>query len=369
MAGIFKTNGVWTCGFDFFGTGSSQIQAGGVFDLVSAPANLSCDPTYARYSGKGIRTSGVLGVGRTLGVNLQSMIVGFAFWTAGLPAGSNTIGILAFEDLTAGALQVGLGYNSQGQFQFYQSGVLVNFTQPSVPIGLPSAANLLTVNTYMYLEVMVTIASGGAGQLILNVNGTQAINFTGNTKQTANAWVSQVVIGENGTPTTPDHHFDDLYMLDLTAPAPLNTFCGPVRVQTDTPNADSANAGLNQWSFTTPQGTDFGNLANIPPNTAQYDFDGNVGDRMSFRFPSLTSLVYALNMWYSAEEDAAGTRSLVPIFRNNGNDQVGTSPGNLNSSYTYYNQAANLDPNTGNPWTSGPQGAVNACELGLKVAS
>lgn len=366
MAGIFNSNGIWTCGFDFFGTGTSTIVSGGVFDNVGNPGNTDCDPAFARFAGKGIRLFGVADLQRSLNVNLQTVIAGFAFSVTSLPV-SGAVGMFSFRDATAGTDQVGLCYTNTGALQCYKTNVL-NGGAPSNPVGPASVGSIVIPNSYMYVEIEAVISSS-VGQISVFVNGNPVLSFTGNTQSSANAWCNQVQWGAGSGAPNGGTNFDDLYLLDLTAPSPLNTFLGPVRIQTDGPNADSATSGLNAWAFTTPQGTDFGNLANIPPNTAQYDSDGNLGDRMSFRFPSLTSLVYALNMWYSAEIDAAGSRSLVPIYRNNGIDQAGPSPGNLNSTYTYYNQACTLDPNTGLPFPSGPQGAVNTVELGLKVNS
>ena len=91
---------------------------------------------------------------------------------------------------------------------------------------------------------------------------------------------------------------------------------------------------------------------------------------MSLAFPSLsTAKVFFLNTWFSAEEDAAGTRTIVPIFRNNSVDQVGPTAISLGTTYTYYNQPSTIDPNTSAAWASGTVVAAAGCEIGLKVAS
>lgn len=355
--GIFY-NGVWSCGFDFLPNGA--IAAGGVWDQV---ANVSpgVSATYARFSGKGLGLQGFSGqyVGRSFGVNLASVIVGFAFVCNNLPS-SGVQQIAQFYDSTAGSAQLTLGYNSSGQLGFYTG------ASGATLVGSLSAAGTIIANSYCYIELVVTIGSSGSAQCW--VNGTEVINYSGNTQTSANAWTNRFYLESSSGSNLME--FDDIYMLDTTGAAPLNARLGPGRCQTDGPNADSATGGLNAWSYTTPQGTDYGNAANIPANAAQYNYDANVGDRMSFRFPSLsTAKVWFLNTWYSAQEDASGTRTIVPIYRNNAIDQVGPTAVSLGSGYTYYNQPSTIDPNTGNLWEQGTVAAAAGCEIGLKVNS
>lgn len=354
MAGIFGTLGYWTCGFDFL---PSSLSSGGVWDTVSSPAP-GISGGSARFAGQGMQlTAGISTfAGRSFGVNLPTTVVGFAFKVSALPA-STPDQIAVFYDATANANQVWMCVTSTGQIGFY-----TGTSSPTTLLGTATGI-VISPNTYYYGEVLLTVAT--SGQIIFRLNGQQLLNFTANTKFSANAYCNRFYLQV----ATGNHFYDDVYILDTTAPAPLNTFLGPVRVQTDGPNADSATAGLNQWAFTSPQGTDWGNAANIPANAAQSNFDATVGDRMSFRYPTLSTQVLGLNMWYSGEIDAAGTRAVVPIYRNAGRDQVGPSPGNLASSFTYYNQACIADPNTGILWASGPQGAANTCELGLQVST
>jgi hypothetical protein len=363
--GIFY-NGVWTCGFDFLPSGTSQPTPGGVFDSVSNLTQVGS--TFARFSGKGMQcyNNAQSYVGRSFGVNLPSVVVGFAFLPVNLPSSGVQV-VATLWDSVAGATQISLGYNSSGQLGFYSAGSVLSGSAPTLlPGSSLSAAATVIANSYCYIELVITIGASGVAQCW--VNGNEVINFGGNTQQTANAWVNRLYLGiSQGSPYV---QFDDIYMLDTTGAAPLNARLGPVRIQTDGPNADSATSGLNAWSYTTPQGTDYANAANIPANAAQYNYDANVGDRMSFKFPSLsTAKVWFLNTWFSAEEDAAGTRGIVAIFRNNAIDQVGPTPVSLATNFTYYNQPSTIDPNTGSLWEQGTVAAAAGCEIGLKVSS
>lgn len=353
-SGVFY-NGLWMFGFDMLAT--AQIPAASnIWDQYNGGSyGLSVSPTYARYAGKGLNTSINGYLGRTFGVTLTSVIVGFAFETPSLPSA----GIQSMVNFTSGSATVAcIGYNTLGQLGFYSAGGVAVGT-PSSLIGSLSSPNVVVPGSYAFYEFGLTPTT-----LTLYLNGISVLTASGSFGS-----VNRVYIGAQGSQNV-SHIFDDVYLLDLTGAAPFNTYLGPVRIQTDAPNADSATGGLNAWSFTTPQGSDFANAANIPPIAADYNFDSNVGDRMSFRFPALsTSKVLALNTWYSSEVDAAGVRTIVPIFRSNNVDQIGPLATNLTSSYVYYNQISTIDPNTAASWYSGSVAAAQACEIGLKVAS
>lgn len=361
MAGIFRTQGVWSCGADFLPTGN--LVAGGAFDAILNAPQVSA--SWARFSGKGIQFPSNSYAGRSFGVNLATHIGGFAYDMPALPIGATLGSIATWMDTTAGSPQATLGVNTQGQLQFYQSGGL-GIGGLATPVGPASATGVIIPGAYNFIEFTVTI-NNVTGVLECRVNGTVVITFTGNTKVTANSYVNQLRIGSLST-VLPQ--MDDLYLLDTTAPAPLNTYLGNGRIQTDGPNADSATGGLNQWAFTTPQGSDFANAANIPANVAQYDSDSTLNDRMSFRFPVITAnKVFFLNSWISSEQDAAGTRQITPIYRSNAVDQVGDPIALSNGVYVYSNQASVTDPNTSATWAAGSVAAAVACEIGVQTTT
>lgn len=361
--GIFY-NGVWSCGFDFLPTGSLLV--GSPFDVVASP-NPAINASFARFSGKGCEC--VPGIAqlfaRSFGVNLSSVIVGFAFQTVALPGTSAQIATL--YDTVGGGMQISLGYNNQGQIGMYSAGGFPATNTLGTPVGPSSSAGVIVPSVYVFIEMQVTI--GNSGSVVVFVNGKQVLTFSGKTQQTANAFANRMYWG-----TSPNagnnHFFDDIYMLDLTGSAPLNAPLGPGRIQTDVPIGGSATPGLNVWTPTNPQGTDFGNCANNPPNVAQYNSSGTVGQRMSLSFPPISNIsqVMFMNTWYQVEEDAAGIRTLSPIFRSNGVDQIGP-PISLGAAFGYFNQASTLDPNTGNNWAAGTVGAAQSCEIGLQVSS
>jgi len=363
MAGIFGNTGVWSCGFDFLPTIANTNVANSVFDYIFN--NYSVDPTYARFAGKGVRVASGAFIGRSFQVNLQSYYAGFALLTQSLPVGQNDM-IALGQDTVANAQQFNLAVNQQGALGFYTDGGPGIGAPSTLVAGSSLSANgVIAANSYALIELYAKIAASG-GVLQVRVNGATVLTFNGNTKKTANSFVNLQMLCAAGGGA---HYFDDFYMLDTTAPAPLNTFLGNGRIQTDGPNADSASTGLNQWAFTTPQGTDYGNAANIPANAAQFNSSSTVGQRMSFRFPAFVTKPTFLNTWYSANIDVAGVRAITPIYRSNNIDQVGPNPNTLTSSFVYYNQPSIIDPNTNDLWFNGAPGAASNCEIGLTVST
>jgi hypothetical protein len=282
---IFQ-NGVWSCGFDFLADGT--IPSGNVFDVGSTGSGgPSVGATAARFSGKGITIPSSAGfIGRSLSTNLASVITGFSFKTTAVPT-SGVVTIATLYDATAGQPQATLGYNSTGKMGFYSvGGVQENNIAISGQIGALSAPGTVIPNSYDFWEIAGTI-NNVSGALTLKKNGVSVLTFSGDTQVTANAYVNRIYFGQSnpGAVTIATHYIDDMYILDLTGAAPLNTFLGPGRLQTDGPIGESSTAGLNAWAFTTPQGTDYGNAASVPPSVSNYNSSATVGQRMSFRFP------------------------------------------------------------------------------------
>jgi|FreactTroBogLake_1042271.scaffolds.fasta_scaffold10363_2 hypothetical protein len=369
VAGIFGTAGVWSLGFDFLANGT--ITPGGVLDYASGGGSLSVGAAYARFSiGKGLLCSGGSAyIGKNLNSQVVSVYSGFGYSVSQLPGGGQLSAIFTAYDNSAAVVNATLALNSSGQLQFYQAGGLTpsGVSTPTTAIGPLSTAGTIVAGAYYFVEVHIVPAASG-GILECRVNGTVVCTYSGNTLIT-NPWTTTIFLGAGGG-SSVNNSFDDWYLSNALGPSPLNTYLGPGRVQTDIPTGDSATPGLNAWQATNPIGTDYGNCANIPPNSAEYNFSPTIDQRMSLSFPALSGYSSALflNTWFSVEEDNTGTRGVTPIFRSNSVDQDGSAI-SLPTSYTYYSQASAIDPNTSNPWASGTITAAQNCEIGLLVSS
>lgn len=345
--GIFF-NGVWSMGFDMEPSSSSEI-----FDINAAG---SASSTTAFGSGFSWNTGSGNAPGKSLGVNLTTVIVG-ARANVSLPGTSGIL--LDFRDVTANASQVTLRLFNDGSLRFF----LGNGT--GTPLGSASATGLISASTWVYIEAKVTIdASAGAVELRINGNTSAVISATGlNTKSTANTWVSGVSLSS----PTGNSLFDDWYMLDTTGASPLNTYLGNIRIVTDVPNGAGSHT---QFTPTNPTNVNWSNVGNIPANTAEYNADGTVNDIDSYAFPNIggsPASVLFLNHWYKAELDTAGTRTVVPGCRSGGSDFFDTTPQTPpNGTYKYFNKPWTVDPNTSSAWTVAN---AQSAELSLKINS
>lgn len=360
--GIFQ-NGVYGCSFDFLNSANPVTQ---IFDSVAGGAAEFTASNTRFGTGLALLLSGAF-CDKNLDVNLTQLIDGFAFMAQGLPATGWAL-VREWSDTTAGAVQVSLQCNSQGQLAFFQG------SGTSTMLGSATPAGTVVINGYIFLQVQITFATGG--NISYSFIGAQT--WTGtisgvNTAPSGNAYCNQVIFQSLGFPGGGlAVYFDDWYMLDLTGTAPLNAFLGNGRYASpfySSPTGESATGGLNTWSFTTPQGSDYGNFANVPANASDYASSGTVGARASCTFPSLSaSRVFFFNAWDSDELDASGTRTISIVTRNNGTDQDGPSF-QPNTTFAFHNSVSTIDPNTGQPWANGLVANSNAMEIGPEVIS
>lgn len=350
MAGIFGASGFWSCGFDMSPTGSLIFTQTNNGSANSAHTPFSFGYSWALNN----QPAAIL-----LNTNEVTVIVGAYVNLSALPASSNYV--FYWYDATAGAFQVSLRITSTGALQFY----LGNGT--STPIGPASSAGLITAGGWNYIEGLVTI-SATVGQVIAYVNGTLAITTTAtqNTKSTANTYTN--AIGFNSA-VAGLAYFDDVVMMDTTGTSPLNTFLGPVQCRGDAPNANSAVGGRNAFTPTNPTNVNFSNVANIPANAAEYNFDSNPGDYDMFRYPNLpgtTLSVLAVNEWALLELDSAGARTVSLDCYSNGTDNAGTAFTPASGTPTLYNLVQPVDPHTSAAWTIAN---AEAAEFGLTVVT
>lgn len=342
MAGIF-INGIWTCGFDMDPTITNifTLAASGSFTNIGTPFG----------TGYCLTCTGQCGVG--FNTNLTTLIAGFRF-NGGL---SSTNMLCGLYDAAAAAFQCNLRVFSDGHLAFFSG------SGSSTQIGASSVAGAVTPNTWTHIQLKVTINSS-TGTVEALVNGVSILSSTGlNTKATANTWVSGFYFqNPTGSPT-----FDDLYLLDTTGSAPLNTYLGTVQCKGDKPNANSGVGGRNAWTPTNPTNVNYTNVGNTPANISEYNADQTPGDYDMFRFPSLPAgaTVLSMNLWTLTGLDASGSRTVVNNCYSSGTDSPGTAfTPNPIATPSLTNQQYVVDPNTSSAW--GLTAAGNA-EFGLKV--
>jgi hypothetical protein len=253
------------------------------------------------------------------------------------------------------------GVTLQGDVGITNTGAVLVRGGGSATLG--TSTNVLSLNTYYYLEWRLLVGNAGIGQSEVRVNGVSWLALTGvDTQGTVNATATVLKCGTVQS-SAGSLDIDDLYICDGTGSAPHNTFLGDCRVDALLPNADVT---PQQWTPSTP-GTHYTLVGETVPNTTDYVSSSTPTHRELFGMQDLAALtgtIYGVQCALAALKSDAGTRSLKPLLLSGASEVLGT-PTVLSTSQTYTVHMQVTDPATGALWS---ESAVNAMQCGAEVA-
>lgn len=159
---------------------------------------------------------------------------------------------------------------------------------------------------------------------------------------------------------------DDVYICDGTGTA-NNDFLGDVRIDAYFPNGNG-----NSSQLVGSDGNSVDNYLLIddatPDDDTTYVQSATTGQKDTYAFPNMAhtpAAIYGVQVSMNARKDDAGLRSICSVTRSGGSDTDGATQA-LSTSYNYYRQILETDPNTSVAWT---QSGVNSAEFGVKVAA
>jgi len=277
------------------------------------------------------------------------IFVGFGFKVDSLAATH----VLVYGYGDSGATQhVGIQVSTTGQVQALRGSTVV----------ASSAAGLIVGGNWYFIEVRATIADSG-GVIEVKLNGTQIINFSGDTKNAGTATTFDLV--SLGGATTMDNAvaYDDFYLLNTSGSAPQNTFLNEVVIQALMPNSAGAHTDF------TPNGsaTNYENVDEIPPSGSDYNASSTVGAKDSYGVANLSGSVgtiFGVQENMHAQKTGVGAANLKSLVRSGGTDYTQPAVA-LGASPQWYGAIRETDPATSAAWTAS---AVNALEVGAEVA-
>lgn len=317
-------------------------------------SNLSVAPSYAEVTRYAMGSAFKPGVGSS--GRLQKAIpataqlfVGFAFKVDNITA--TRILLSAWGDTGVTQHSV-LQVSTTGQVQALRgSSILAS-----------SAAGAIVPGNWNYIEMRSTIADSG-GVFEVRLNGTQVINFTGDTKNVGTLTTYDMVSLSGASTTDPLITYDDLYIADALGSAPNNTFLGEVVVQTLIPTAPGNSTGF------TPIGaaTNWEAVGELPIDTNDYVASNVVGTKDTYTLANLsgsTGTIYGVQTNVIASKTGVGAANLKAVVRSGGTDYNDATV-TLNASPAWYGAIRETNPNTGTAWTAT---TVNALEVGSEVA-
>lgn len=329
-------------GFDHYAT----ADIGKKWDTVNGSPAINA--AGGRNSGGGIEFDAAEYVEKTISGTPATLIVAGAFKASSLSVSQD---IVKFMDATT--VQVKIRIRTDGKIEAFRD---------TTSLGT-SAAVVFTAGAFAHLDIKVTI-NDTTGVVLVKSAGTTHLNLTSqDTKTSANAYVTSVRVGGDGTNTVS---CDDLYILDTTGSAPQNDQLGDCRIDVARPATEGT-----YTDFTPLTGTDNSAMVDdtTPDADTTYNSSGSVGQRDSFGFGAMTdvggALIYGVQANVIARKDASGTRKVRAFTRPVGTNYFGASQ-TLTTSYLNFREIWQTNPETVLAWA---ESEVNLSQFGYEVAS
>lgn len=317
-------------------------------------------PTIAvvgRNGTSGMRFANLMGssVSKTLD-NQQTWIVGFSIKPAAFPAADAPL----IQFIDGGTTQVTFSLASDGKIKAYRGEGWSGGANSSL---LGTSSSGISSGTESYVEFKVVI-SDTIGEVSARINGSSVLSLTAqDTQVTANAYAATIELAESSGAVALQVDIDDLYVLDGIGAVNVN-FLGDIRVEALVPN------GAGNYSEWAPSaGSNYQNADEIPPDDdTTYNADGTAGQKDSYAFQNSgvsSGVVKGVITHMCARKDDAGTRQIRRFARVSSTDYNGSTV-TLTTSYTYYSEVLESNPNTAAPWTLAE---LNGAEFGVEVVA
>lgn len=341
---------IWTCGFE---EGSLDVFNGGTYN---SPVIGTTNPR----SGSRCFDCSTGGFGRwgTIVVPvLSELYIRVAVRSASVFPGPSYLDFTRFLSLhdSGNGLQLVFRFNEVGLLQVLRASTLLA-TASSKPV---------TPNKWYCIEVRALIDNTN-GIVQCKVDGTQVIDYSGDTQATSNANVQSIKVGQlSGDVNATRFLFDDTAINDTTGSV-QNSWPGDGAVLFLAPNGNG-----NYSQLTGSDGNQVDNYAlvdEVPPSTDDYVQSETVDQRDTYALADLPGdydtpvLVQAVA--YAAMA-AAGEGNIKLTVRSGTTDSDDAADQSLGTSYAYYyGDVKYVDPADNGAWTPA---RVNALEAGVIV--
>lgn len=198
----------------------------------------------------------------------------------------------------------------------------------------------------------------------LKVDGTQVINFSGDTQATVNANVASFRFGYYGLARAVIGYYDDIAFNDV-AGGVNDSWIGRGGIPAIFPTGAGFSTDLQLFPNTGE--ANWEDVDEVPPDDdTSYVFDDLIDDHDSYAAGNLTATgtVAAVQWLARAKSDLVGAPEIARILRIGGVDYQGADVA-IDADYDYYPEILDQDPNAGpGAWTVA---AVNGMELGVKI--
>jgi hypothetical protein len=288
-------------------------------------------------------------VGWWFSSNFAESILGFAYYNPNTTF-TNNARICNFQD--GATTQIDVRTDGSGHLFFTRNGTAIG----------SASSNALTTGWH-YIEVKAKIASGVLGSCEIRVDNTVWLTVTGvNTQATGNAYANRYYIISRAAAT---QYWNDIYVLD-TGTGINATYLSDITIKALHPA--SADGTYQQWTANT--GTQLAAVQDQPPSgtwpngDTAYISDTVSGDISAFGVDSLGGNATIFGVVHVTYARTASSGTINQVLVNGGSVVETSATCTLTTSYLYYQDVQEQDPNTSATWSSS---GVNATHPGVKI--
>lgn len=228
---------------------------------------------------------------------------------------------------------------------------------------IATSALLVNIGQWYYMEVSATINST-TGTVVVRVNGSTVINFTGNTKNGGTSTnIDTFALGPftNDSGSLTFTYYDDLYVCNSLGSV-NNSFLGDSRVQTLLP----VGAGSSTQFTPTGSASNYANVNDVPDSASTYNGSSTSGQRDTYAMGDLlagTAKVAGIQQITHAFNSDAGTGQLKAAQLSGATVSYGAT-NTLGTSNSAYYDVFETNPATGSAYSVAD---VNTLEGGAEV--
>lgn len=287
---------------------------------------------------------------------VQTRVIATSFRFSVHPGGGRACDIMGLLD--GSSLQCDLRLHPDGRLSVTRNGTVLGTSTFS-----------LTANTTYHIQFKIKVDST-TGTVDVKVDDASILSLTGqNTQATANATTSAFYLGTRFVTSgflgnaNSLIYYDDVVVLN-TSGSINNDFPGDVRVQSTLPTGAGTTTNL-----TPSTGSNYQNVDDNPPNDdTDYNYSATPDDIDTYAMGDITSTsgsVLGVASRMRLRKDSAGAKTIAAAIRTNANNYFGSNQ-NVNTTYFYYSELWETNPNTTNPFTISE---VNNIEAGIKIIS
>jgi len=289
----------------------------------------------------------------------------------------------AASSLPASVTEVFARFGMRASFSDYMLLILFdNAGSPQISLTLNLTAHTLEVRTGAYTGAVLArggeihqsrwhciefhlVVDNAAGVFQLKVDGTQVINFAGDTQATANADVASFRFGFYVISDGEVCYYDDIAFNDNSGGV-NDSWIGRGGIPAIFPVGAGASTDLDLFPNTGE--ANWEDVDEVPPDDdTSYVFDDLIDDHDSYEMDDLAvaGTVSAVQWLARVKSDLVGNPEIMRVLRIGGVDYDGAADIAIDADYDYYTEILDQDPDAGpGAWTVA---AINGMEAGVKI--